>query len=282
MIFTPPTRRSLTISPNIELSYLEWGNGGEPLLLLHGLADNALVWSSLGEALKEKYHVIALDMRGHGESAKPQTGYRCDKYIADFNGVLDHFGWPSAHVLGHSWGGKLAAIWATRQPQRVKSLILCDPFFNSKIPRWWTLTFPLAYRFLPFLKLMGRFQNYAQAEAIAKKLKQFRGWNEWQQAIFQASIKQNSDGTWHSKFVKRACNEIFLDVMQTAGIKQDLEIPSLFVQPSGGLNRLSFQFKPYRQHLKNLQWQIIPGNHWAHIVEPDTFNQAIATFLASV
>jgi pimeloyl-ACP methyl ester carboxylesterase len=70
--------------------------------------------------------------------------------------------------------------------------------------------------------------------------------------------------------------------MQTAGISQDLEIPSLFVQPEKGLNRVAFQFKPYRQHLKNLQWQIVPGNHWAHIVEPAAFNQAIASFLISI
>ncbi|MGB2925245.1 MAG: alpha/beta hydrolase [Limnothrix sp.] len=282
MTFTLPAPKLLAATPKINLSYLEWGHGSEPVLLLHGLADNALVWAQLGEALQSKYHVVALDLRGHGASAKPPTNYSCDAYIDDFNRVLEHFGWSQAHVLGHSWGGKLAAIWATRQPEKFKSLILHDPFFNDQIPQWWTVTFPIAYRFLPFLKLMGQFESYEKAVAIAQNLKQFRGWNDWQQAIFQASVEANPDGTWQSKFVRRACDEIFLDVMQTTGISKNLAVPSLFIQPEKGLNRLTWQFKPYRQYLENLSWQIVPGHHWAHIVEPEAFNQAIATFLDSL
>ena len=57
-------------TPSLEISYLEWDQGDETLLLLHGMADLALVWSSLGDALAGKYHIIAPDLRGHGESSK--------------------------------------------------------------------------------------------------------------------------------------------------------------------------------------------------------------------
>lgn len=279
MSFIFPRRRSQQLDNGIELSYLEWGEGGIPCLLLHGLADNALVWSSLGAALQTKYHVVALDLRGHGDSSKPETGYSCNEYIADFHGLFKALGWSKAHVLGHSWGGKLAAIWATREPEYFASLMLSDPFFNDKIPQWWTLTFPLAFKVLPFLKLVGEFASYEQAEAIAKGLKQFRGWNEWQQAIFQSAMEQDEQGRWHSKCVKRACDEIFLDVMQEQGVSCELTMPSLFIQPEKGLNRLAFQLAPYKKSLKNLTWQTVPGHHWAHIVEPQAFNRAIASFL---
>ena len=282
MTFTPPTRRSPTLRNGLTLSYLEWGQGGEPLLLLHGLADNALVWARLGESLAEKYQVIALDLRGHGESDKPESGYSCNEYIEDFHAWFDHLGWSNAHVLGHSWAGKLAAIWATREPQFFKSLILADPFFNGKIPQWWTLTFPIAYKVLPFLKLMGDFSSYEKVEAIAKGLKQFRGWNEWQEAIFKASIEPADNDQYRSKFVKRACDGIFLDVMQEVGVGSEMAMPSLFIQPTKGLNRLSFQTAPYRKYLTNLTFQTVPGNHWAHIVEPAAFNQAIAQFLDGI
>ncbi|AFY39548.1 alpha/beta hydrolase fold protein [[Leptolyngbya] sp. PCC 7376] len=280
MTFISPTRRSPKLNHGLELSYLEWGQGGEPVLLLHGLADNALVWSQLGGFLAEKYHVVALDLRGHGDSAKPEMGYACDDYIEDFHALFEHLGWSQAHVLGHSWTGKLAAIWATREPQYFKSLMLADPFFNSKIPNWWTITFPIAYKVLPFLKLMGEFPSYEKVEAIAKNLKQFRGWNEWQEAIFKASIEPTEHGRYRSKFVKRACDGIFLDVMQEVGVGSEIEIPSLFIQPEKGLNRLSFQLAPYRKYLKHLTWQVVPGNHWAHIVEPAAFNQAVIEFLS--
>ena len=57
-----PIRKTLTTS-DIQLSYLEWNQGQEPLILLHGMADHALVWSSLGDYLKSDYHIIAPDMQ---------------------------------------------------------------------------------------------------------------------------------------------------------------------------------------------------------------------------
>ena len=73
-----PTRNTLHL-PDIELSYLEWqpetGKEKVPrLLLLHGLADSASVWTSLGNYLSNRYHIVAPDLRGHGESSKPKTG----------------------------------------------------------------------------------------------------------------------------------------------------------------------------------------------------------------
>ena len=64
----------------VELSCLEWKQGTEPLLLLHGLADHALVWSSLGDYLAADYHIIAPDLRGHGNSSKPKQGYKFSDY----------------------------------------------------------------------------------------------------------------------------------------------------------------------------------------------------------
>lgn len=265
--------------PSIELSYLEW-QGQEPLLLLHGMADHGIVWTSLAESLAPQYHCVAPDLRGHGESSKPDRGYRCKDIIDDLNRLMDALGWDTAHVIAHSWSAKIAAVWARQQPQRFRSLILVDPFFIGQLPSWMGITFPLLYRVLPFLKIMGPFPTYTQAEQQARQLKQYRGWSELQQAVFQAAIEQKSDGQWGSKFVVQARDEIFEDVMQVAGLTEAIEIPTLFLQPTAGLNRTAWQLKPYQTYLKNLQIQPIPGNHWAFLVEPDAFNQAVAAFLA--
>ncbi|HBB35287.1 MAG TPA: alpha/beta hydrolase, partial [Cyanobacteria bacterium UBA9273] len=100
-------RQTLTL-PSLQLSYLEWHQGDEPLLLLHGLADHALVWSSLGDDLADRYHIVAPDMRGHGESSKPEGNYTFADAIADLEALMEYLGWSSAHVVGHSWTGKLA------------------------------------------------------------------------------------------------------------------------------------------------------------------------------
>ncbi|MFM7427633.1 MAG: alpha/beta fold hydrolase, partial [Elainella sp.] len=101
-------------APNPALSYLEWHQGQEPLLLLHGMADHSLVWASLGEFLQNRYHILAPDLRGHSNSSKPLQGYRCTDLIADLTALLAAQGWTSAHVVAHSWSAKVAAVWATQ------------------------------------------------------------------------------------------------------------------------------------------------------------------------
>ncbi len=272
----------------IEISYLEWNAtenklDREPLMLLHGLADSATVWSSLGAYLNSKYHIVAPDLRGHGESSKPdsksENGYSSTEIIADLETLMAHLGWKSAHILGHSWGAKVTAIWATQNPERFSSLILVDPFYIGKFPSWIKITFPWLYRVLPFLQGMGPFESESAAEELAKSLKQYRQWTPLQQQAFRASIEPKPDGTWGSKFTRAARNQIFTDVMQQSGLTKPLGMPSLFIQPSAGLNRTQWQLKPYRRYLSNLEIREVSGNHWAFLVNPEEFNREVAKFL---
>ncbi len=280
------TRKSLNLS-KIQLSYLEWEseesqNKKEPLLLLHGLADLALVWVSLGEYLADKYHIVAPDMRGHGESSKPESGYSFEKTIADLEELIKHLHWSSAHILGHSWTGKLACIWARQNPERFKSMILADPVFIGKMPGLLKVTFPLLYRTLETLKGMGPFDSFSEAETLAKQLGKYAGWSQLQQIVFQESMEKKADGKWGSKFVVPARNEIFEEVMRVPGLTEYIDVPTLFIQPEKGLNRSELQIKPYQNYLRNLKMQKIPGNHWAFLVEPEKFNQTVGEFLESV
>jgi pimeloyl-ACP methyl ester carboxylesterase len=274
-----PQRQTFT-NNSMEISYLQWSDRGMPLLLLHGMADHALVWSSLGDYLSSNYQVIAPDLRGHGESGKPATGYHFQDYIGDLRALINHLGWRQAHILGHSWSAKIAAIWATQQPEVFKSLILVDPFFIDKMPSWMRITFPILYQVLPFLKITRSFDSYQSIEAIARQLKQYKGWSNLQQEVFKNAIEQKADGSWSSKFTLSARGEIFEDVMGFAGLTKALDIPSLLILPQQGLNRTAWQIQSYKKYLKSLEIKKIPGNHWAFLGEPETFNQAVAEFLS--
>lgn len=276
----------------ITISYLEWDRNNlkdreaarnisrtKNVLLLHGLADCAVAWSSLGEYLADEYHIVAPDLRGHGESSKPDRGYSSPEMISDLEALMAHLGWNRAHILGHSWGGKLAAIWATRHPEYFLSLILVDPFYIDRLPSWLKITFPLLYQVLPFLQAMGPFENEIAAQNLAQNLKQYRQWTTLQQQVFRASIEPKPDGTWGSKFTTTARDRIFTDVMQQSGLTKSLAIPSLFIQPTEGLNRTQWQLKPYRKYLTNLEIKQIPGNHWIFLVNPDEFNRTVSQFL---
>ncbi|WP_199337983.1 alpha/beta fold hydrolase [Nostoc sp. FACHB-280] len=273
-------RRQTLVKSDIQLSYLEWNQGQEPLLLLHGLGDHALVWSSLGAYLGANYHIVAPDMRGHGESSKPEKDYSFESAIADLEALMDKLGWSSAHVVSHSWTGKLAVIWARQNPQRVRSMVLVDPIFIWKMPEFLKATFPFLYRFLSFLKGMGPFASYAEAEQIARQLNQYQGWNELQQQVFQGGIEQKPDGSWGSKFTIAARDGIFEDVMRVPGFINPIDTPALFVKSDKGLNRQEWQLKPYKTNLKNLRLCQVPGNHWPFLTEPDSFNRTVAAFLA--
>lgn len=278
-----PTRNTLHL-PDIELSYLEWQpeSGSEKvprLLLLHGLADSACVWTNLGNYLSNRYHIVAPDMRGHGESSKPKTGYTFKSAIADLEALMAHLNWPDAHILGHSWTGKLAAIWARQNPDRFCSMILVDPIFITKLPAAMKLTLPIVYRKLDCLKCVGPFATLSQAEAAAKQSGEYADWSDVQQMVFQQQIEQKSDGTWGSKFAIAARNQIFAEVMKVAGLTENIDIQTLFVQPEKGVNRMAWQMQPYNRYLKNLTVAKVPGNHWSFLTEPETFNQTVADFL---
>jgi len=278
-----PSRNTLHL-PKMELSYLEWkpetGKTKVPrLLLLHGLADSACVWTNLGNYLSNRYPIVAPDMRGHGESSKPKTDYTFESAIADLEALMAHLNWPDAHILGHSWTGKLAAIWARQNPDRFCSMILVDPIFITKLPAAMKLTLPIVYRKLDCLKCVGPFATLAQAEAAAKQSGEYADWSDVQQMVFQHQIQQKSDGTWGSKFAIAARNQIFAEVMKVAGLTENIEIPTLFVQPEKGVNRMDWQMQPYNRYLKNLTVAKVPGNHWSFLTQPETFNQTVADFL---
>ncbi|MEM7725801.1 MAG: alpha/beta hydrolase [Cyanobacteria bacterium P01_A01_bin.45] len=274
-----PVRKRLS-HQGVEISYLEWSKQGkEPLLLLHGLADHALVWNNLGDELVSKYHIIAPDLRGHGESSKPEDDYTFTSIIADLEALMSNLGWKSTHVVAHSWSGKLVAIWARQNPFCLLSMVLVDPIFIWKMPSFLKLSFPLLYRVLSFLKGMGPFNSYSEAENQARQMYQYQGWTPLQQEVFKNGIELKTDGSWGSKFTINARDRIFDQVLEVAGLTIPLEIPSLFIQPEKGLNRQEWQLKPYKKYLKNLQICVVPGNHWAFLTNPQSFNQAVSAFL---
>lgn len=96
-------------------------------LLVHGLASNARMWDGVGDALaRSGYASIAVDLRGHGLSDKPDHGYDFDTVCDDLVGLLDHFGIGRAVFVGQSWGGNIVVHAAHRHPERVIGAVPVD------------------------------------------------------------------------------------------------------------------------------------------------------------
>lgn len=278
-------RKDFSRSPNVRLSYLDWNAlSNKCVVCLHGLGDHGLVWQQFAASVVgHGYRCIAPDLRGHGESSQPpETEYGADAIAADLTQLADALNLETVDVIAHSWAAKVALVWARRQPGRVRSLVLVDPFFVNRFAGWWKLTFPLLYRVLPFLKVMGPFDSYEAAEGVARGLKQYRGWSELQAQVFREGMRQTSQGQWVSKFSVAARNGVFDDTLRLAGLTERLETRTCLVLPQDGLNQRAFQLKPYEQYLSALTTVTVPGNHWPHLVEPAAFGRAVLDFLEGV
>jgi 3-oxoadipate enol-lactonase len=117
-----------TISANgIDIHYIEQG-AGSPLILLHGLSDDFALWIPLLPAFSENHRAIAMDLRGHGKTSKPQTPYSIELFSKDLQAFCNALGIQTCDVVGFSLGGAVAQQFALDHPERVRSLVLLSTF----------------------------------------------------------------------------------------------------------------------------------------------------------
>ncbi|MEV0080403.1 alpha/beta fold hydrolase [Nocardia neocaledoniensis] len=100
---------------------------GPPLLLIHGISDSSATWSPVFDALAEHYTVIAPDLLGHGESAKPRADYAIAAYANGMRDLLSVLGIERATLVGHSLGGGIAMQFVYQFPERVQRVALVCP-----------------------------------------------------------------------------------------------------------------------------------------------------------
>jgi pimeloyl-ACP methyl ester carboxylesterase len=111
----------------LQLHLLEWSREGVPLLLVHGFANDAHIWDDFAPVVAEHYRVLALDLRGHGDSDwHPQGAYDYDDHVADLEAVLDHLSIDRLVLVGHSLGGRVSMLFAGRHPGRMAGLVIVD------------------------------------------------------------------------------------------------------------------------------------------------------------
>ena len=118
---------------------LEWGSPGRPgLLFLHGGAAHAHWFDAVAPAFADRFHVLSLDQRGHGQSQWPQPpAYQPEDFSRDLVGVMDALGWKEMVLVGHSMGGHNAMCFAAWHPASVRQLVIADSRPAVPVERLW-------------------------------------------------------------------------------------------------------------------------------------------------
>jgi pimeloyl-ACP methyl ester carboxylesterase len=112
----------------LTLHALEWGTPERPgLLLLHGGAAHAHWFDRVAGAFTDRFHVVSLDQRGHGESRWPDPpAYATEDFAGDLEAVADRLGWDRFVLVGHSMGGHNSLAFSAWHPGRVRGLVMLD------------------------------------------------------------------------------------------------------------------------------------------------------------
>jgi pimeloyl-ACP methyl ester carboxylesterase len=115
-------------SGEVTLAYRRFGKPGRtPVLVVHGLSYFSYDWIDVAGVLAADREVVAMDMRGFGDSSRsPTADYSVPAMAQDIIALADHLGWGRAVLIGHSMGGRSTSFAAARHPARVAGLVLVD------------------------------------------------------------------------------------------------------------------------------------------------------------
>ena len=280
-----PTSHSY-FSQRLRLHYVDWGNpSAPPLLLVHGGRDHCRNWDWVAQALRDQYHIIAVDLRGHGDSAWALgSSYPLSDFVYDIEQLIRQKHLAPVTIMAHSMGGAISLLYAGAFPETVAKLIAIEGLI-------WSIEDLKKYEASPAAKRIGgwveqlhklssrlprRYENIESATARMQE-ENLRLTPEQAHHLTVHGLIQNEDGTFSWKFdnymrARAPFAPNSADVKELAG---RLTCPTLLV---GGDQ--SFVPDPAKTGalalFPNAKNVIIPGaGHWVH-------HDKLAEFLAVV
>ena len=203
-----PTSR-IYFSQRLRLHYVDWGNAAAPpLLLVHGGRDHCRNWDWLAEELRRDWHIIAPDLRGHGDSEWSRTGtYTMAGYIYDLAQLIHQLRVAPVTIIAHSLGGNIALRYAGLYPENVARLVAIEGLGPSPRRQAQRDAQPFPDRVRAWIDeqrgLSGRLpRRYASIEDAFRRMQEENKHLTPEQArhLTLHGVNQNEDGTYSWKF----------------------------------------------------------------------------------
>jgi pimeloyl-ACP methyl ester carboxylesterase len=239
-----PTDERVRVAGDVEVRILRWAPAGDsndgspsagPFLLVHGLASNARLWDGIGRRLAETgRYAVAVDLRGHGRSDKPDSGYDFATVAADLRALIGALGpgFERPILVGQSWGASVVLDFAVRYPDLTRGIVLVDGGLTNLrdgFPSWevcWERLAPPQLVGMPLSSVEGYFRS-AHAD--------------WPEEGFEGSLGNfeiRADRTI-APWLSRDHHKAILEAMwgqRTADLWRSLRVPALIVPVDGGEN----------------------------------------------
>lgn len=276
-------------SQRLRLHYVDWGNEkAPPLLLVHGGRDHCRNWDWVAEALCDKYHVIAPDLRGHGDSQWMMGGsYDIFDYVYDIAQLIHQKNLAPLRILSHSMGGAISLLYAGLYPETVSKLIAIEgmgPPPSMIAERMKTPADEQIRGWVDQLRTLSSRQprRYASIEEAYKRMQTENPHLSPERArhLTVHGMNQNEDGTYSWKFDNYV--RIFPPIIggrPTEKLWSNITCPTLLVRGTE-----SWAKDPTKDgrfdHFQDARYEEIEGaGHWVHHDRFDEFMSIATKFL---
>lgn len=203
-----PTSHSF-MSQRLRLHYVDWGNpNAPPLILQHGGRDHCRSWDWVAERLRHDWHVLAPDLRGHGDSSwSPDGDYTTSACVYDFAQFIDMLGYDQVTIIAHSLGGSIATKYTGLYPEKVARFVNIEGLgFTPEEVGFKSATSP-AEKMRTWIarrrSAAGRQpKRYTSLEDAFARMKQVNAYLTDEQArhLTIHATSRNEDGTWSWKY----------------------------------------------------------------------------------
>jgi len=282
---------SYYVSQRLKLHFVDWGNEDKPpLLLVHGGKDHARSWDWVARALRRDYHVIAPDLRGHGDSSWAIGGqYTMPEYVLDLAQLIDALALAPVRIVAHSLGAAVSLFYAGVYPDKVRKLVAVEGmgmpdavFQYLRDKEIWELVDGWIEKVRDCSRRQPR--RYPSIDEAAARMQTENAFLSPEQArhLTVHGVARNEDGTFSWKFdnSNRAFYPIRPDHDTTHRLWERIACPTLLVHGTESWHgdpredgRVAF-FRDARA----LGFE--KAGHWVHHDQLDGFLRAATEFLA--
>ena len=276
-------------SQRLKLHYVDWGNPGRPpLLLLHGGRDHARNWDWVAQALRGAYHIIAPDLRGHGDSQwAVGGGYATADYVLDVAQLLGALQLFPITIIGHSLGGAVALKYTGTYPDRVRKVVAIE---GLGLPPHMMRDTPADQRMAEWIAEMQAFaqrhpHRYKSLDEAVARMRDANPHLSAEQAhhLTVHGSYRDEDGTYLWKFDNyvRAASPHLYDMGESRRFWSQITCPVLLLRGAESWasdpekDGRATAFRDYK--LVNID----QAGHWVHHDQLDEFLRVVRAFLES-